>query len=74
MVKDNKKKNAKKLRNSGKQYVSLSKTKRIISERSMGPPFTERCRLRCSEKNDEDHRNIHIKVTQTPLLKASLMK
>ncbi|XP_045778740.1 uncharacterized protein LOC123876489 [Maniola jurtina] len=59
---NDKKKTAKKLRNSGKQYVSLSKTKRVISERRMGPPCTERCRLRCSEKIDEDHRNAIFKL------------
>lgn len=47
------------LRNSGQAYVSISKTKKQISERKLGPPCSEKCRLLCSQKiNLENRENI----------------
>ncbi|XP_030764271.1 uncharacterized protein LOC115888640 [Sitophilus oryzae] len=51
-----KKKMAKILRDSGKQYISLSKSKKIVAAKKMGPPCTSRCRLKCSEKISENQR------------------
>lgn len=44
---------AKRLRNSGKAYTSMSKTKKNIPERQVRNPCGEKCRLRCSSKIDD---------------------
>jgi hypothetical protein len=44
---------AKQLRNSGKAYQSLSKSKKLIRERKVGPPCGNKCRLKCKDKVDE---------------------
>lgn len=44
---------AKVLRNSGKAYQSLSKSKKQVPERKVGPPCGEKCRLKCKDKIDE---------------------
>lgn len=52
-----KRKKAKLLRNSGKAYTSLSKTKKEFPERKLRPHCGEKCRLKCSEKISEEVRN-----------------
>ncbi|XP_073999030.1 uncharacterized protein [Rhodnius prolixus] len=49
------KKNAAKIaRNSGNQYVSSSKSKKIIAAREIKPPCKDTCKLKCNTKiNDE---------------------
>ncbi|CAH2102382.1 unnamed protein product [Euphydryas editha] len=44
---------AKQLRNSGKAYLSQSKSKKQVPERKVGPPCGEKCRLKCKDKIDE---------------------
>lgn len=44
---------AKQLRNSGKAYQSLSKSKKQMPERRVKPPCGEKCRLKCKNKIDE---------------------
>lgn len=44
------------LRNSGKAYQSLSKSKKKFPERIVGPPCGEKCRLVCSTKIDQSVR------------------
>lgn len=51
--------NAQKLRNSGQQYTSVSKLKKVIPQKQMGPPCGVKCRLKCSEIiKQEDRENI----------------
>ncbi|RZF43012.1 hypothetical protein LSTR_LSTR016942, partial [Laodelphax striatellus] len=47
---------AKTCRNSGKAYTSSSKSKREIKAKSIGPTCSEKCKLKCSEKLNEDDR------------------
>lgn len=47
---------AKKLRNTGKSYISRSKTKKIIPARSLKPPCGDKCKMECSTKIHEDCR------------------
>ncbi|CAG5016528.1 unnamed protein product [Parnassius apollo] len=47
---------AKKLRNTGKCYISRFKTKKIIPARSLKPPCVDKCKMQCSTKIDEDCR------------------
>ncbi|CAG9765759.1 unnamed protein product [Ceutorhynchus assimilis] len=48
---------AKRLRNAGKSYISNSKNnKKIVPERKMGPPCTEKCKHRCYLTLTEDQR------------------
>ncbi|CAG5009858.1 unnamed protein product [Parnassius apollo] len=49
---------AKKLRNTGKCYISRSKTKKIIPARSLKPPCGDKCKMECSTKIDEDCRKM----------------
>lgn len=43
------------LRNSGKEYISVGKSKKTVKERKVGPPCRDNCRLQCREKiNDEE--------------------
>lgn len=44
------------MRNSGKRYVSCSKSKKIIKERQVLPPRNEKCKLKCYTKFTELHR------------------
>lgn len=46
---------AKRLRNSGKAYVSL-KTKKNVLERKLKPPCRESCKFKCSLNVTEEHR------------------
>lgn len=43
----------KQLRNSGKAYQSLSKSKKLVPERKVGPPCGNKCRLKCKDIVDE---------------------
>lgn len=54
------KKNAAKIaRNSGNQYVSSSKSKKIIAAREIKPPCKDTCKPKCNTKiNDESRREI----------------
>ncbi|CAH2092802.1 unnamed protein product [Euphydryas editha] len=45
---------AKRLRNTGKSYVS--RTNKVIPEKKIGPPCTEKCRQKCSSKIPEEKR------------------
>lgn len=47
---------AKKLRNSGKAYQSVSKSKKQISGRTMKPTCSEKCRLKCGDNIDTANR------------------
>lgn len=47
---------SKRLRNSGKQYASASKSKKKFNQRKMFPPCTLKCRLQCSSKFNEEER------------------
>lgn len=47
---------AKRLRNSGQPYVSMSKSKRIFPARSVKPPCNEKCRLKCRDNINENER------------------
>lgn len=47
---------AKLLRNSGKAYQSMSKTKNQIPERKLRPPCGAKCRINCTSKIDEPSR------------------
>lgn len=49
-------KKAKFMRNSGKSYVSSSKTKKQFSERKVRSPCGEKCRLGCSKKINDTAR------------------
>ncbi|XP_074033291.1 uncharacterized protein [Leptinotarsa decemlineata] len=50
---------AKSARNSGVEYVSSSKSKKVIRAREMKPPCKESCRLNCRTKiTEESHKNI----------------
>ncbi|CAH1107449.1 unnamed protein product [Psylliodes chrysocephalus] len=51
-----KKKMTKMLRDSGKQYVSLSKSRKLIPAKKMGTPCSLKCRLKCSGNINEDER------------------
>lgn len=46
-------KKVKLLRNSGQQYISSSKTKKVFTARQLRPPCKEKCRLDCSRKISE---------------------
>ncbi|GBP04489.1 hypothetical protein EVAR_3868_1 [Eumeta japonica] len=46
------------LRNSGKAYQSLSKTKKTVSERKVRTSYGENCRLRCNMNINEETRQI----------------
>lgn len=47
------------LRNSGKSFQSLSKSKKVFNERKVRPACGESCRQRCSSKiNEETRQNI----------------
>ncbi|CAH0546612.1 unnamed protein product [Brassicogethes aeneus] len=56
---ENWKKNlAKRLRNSGKEYVNV-KTKKSYAERQLKPPCGEKCKIKCYTKfSEEQHREI----------------
>lgn len=45
---------AKKLKNSGESY--LSRTGKVVEARKMGPPCSEKCKLKCFEKVSDDLR------------------
>lgn len=45
---------AKRLRNAGKEYVGKSNV--LVRERRLGPPCTEKCKLKCNTKFDDDTR------------------
>lgn len=47
---------AKKLRNSGQAYTSRSKSQKRINARSIRPACGDKCRLKCSNKVDENTR------------------
>ncbi|XP_050512862.1 uncharacterized protein LOC126888557 [Diabrotica virgifera virgifera] len=47
---------AKKLRNSGQAYTSRSKSQKPIVARSIRPACGDKCRLKCSNKTDENTR------------------
>lgn len=47
---------AKRLRNSGQSYVSMSKSNKVFAARTVKPPCPEKCRLKCNEKISEDER------------------
>ncbi|CAH2088121.1 unnamed protein product [Euphydryas editha] len=50
---------AKRLRNSGLQYISVSKFKKVMPKKQIGPPCGEKCRLKCSKIiKQEDRENI----------------
>ncbi|CAG9836190.1 unnamed protein product [Diabrotica balteata] len=49
---------AKRLRNSGKEYVTKSKEKKIKPMRKVGKPCTDKCKLQCSTKFTEEQRQI----------------
>lgn len=48
---------AKTLRNSGKEYVSHSKSKKTMPARSLKKPCTKKCRLKCTDNINEVDRN-----------------
>ncbi|CAG5038303.1 unnamed protein product [Parnassius apollo] len=45
---------AKRLRNAGKEYVG--KNNKVIRERRLGPGCTEKCKLKCNTKLDDETR------------------
>lgn len=47
---------AKRCRNSGLEYTSSSKSKKVFKARNMGPPCNTKCRLQCSTKITQDDR------------------
>ncbi|XP_050301496.1 putative protein TPRXL isoform X2 [Anthonomus grandis grandis] len=49
---------AKNLRNLGQEYVSVSKSKRIIEARKMGPSCGDHCRLKCRDKIPQAARHL----------------
>ncbi|XP_053966878.1 uncharacterized protein LOC128868612 isoform X2 [Anastrepha ludens] len=51
-----KKETAKRLRNMGKEYQSVSKTSKIIKAREILAPCTDKCKLSCSTKFSENQR------------------
>lgn len=53
-----KKETAKRLRNMGKEYISVSKSCKVISARTMGGPCTEKCRLACFNKFSQEQRQV----------------
>jgi hypothetical protein len=50
-------KKVKLLRNSGQEYVSVGKSRKTVEARKVGPPCSDKCRFKCSEKipNEERH-------------------
>ncbi|CAH2095602.1 unnamed protein product [Euphydryas editha] len=44
------------LRNSGKQYTSLSKNNKVMSKRALKSPCGSNCRLKCSENINQEER------------------
>lgn len=51
-----KKHQAKLLRNSGKAYTSLSKSKKLFDAKKMGPVCSGKCKLKCSTKFTHEER------------------
>lgn len=49
---------SKRQRNSGKGYVSSSKTKKVFSERKLLPTCASKCRFQCSRKFSEEERKL----------------
>ncbi|XP_050500075.1 uncharacterized protein LOC126880315 [Diabrotica virgifera virgifera] len=47
---------AKTLRNSGQEYLSASRNRRVIPARKMGSPCTTQCRLKCADHISEEIR------------------
>lgn len=53
-----KKNKAKLLRNSGKAYLSSSKSKKLMKERELKPTCNDKCKLKCFNKISEEKRQI----------------
>uniref|UniRef100_A0A6P7H6I5 Uncharacterized protein LOC114344949 n=1 Tax=Diabrotica virgifera virgifera TaxID=50390 RepID=A0A6P7H6I5_DIAVI len=53
---------AKRLRNSGKEYVTKSKEKKMRPVRKVGRPCTDKCKLKCANKFTEEQRQAIFKV------------
>lgn len=68
---NSKKKMVQNLRNTGKEYQSLAKSKKVVPARRMGPFCSDKCRLSCSEKINEDERS---KIFENYCNLASLMR
>nr|CAI5842730.1 unnamed protein product [Callosobruchus analis] len=49
---------AKALRNTGKEYVSVSKKGKVRPARTIQPPCGDKCKLQCSKKFTEEDRNL----------------
>ncbi|XP_046665796.1 uncharacterized protein LOC124357786 [Homalodisca vitripennis] len=47
---------AKKLRNSGEEYKSSSKSRKLIEKKEIKPPCNDRCRIQCKTKINPDER------------------
>ncbi|CAH1967358.1 unnamed protein product [Acanthoscelides obtectus] len=47
---------AKALRNEGKEYVSVSKTRKLHPSRTILPPCGDKCKLQCSKKFTDENR------------------
>ncbi|CAH1113390.1 unnamed protein product [Psylliodes chrysocephalus] len=55
-IPERKKETAKRLRNMGMEYQSVSKSSKIFKAREILEPYTDKCKLSCSTKISEDQR------------------